>query len=216
MTTPEATGALFVVTPGEPAGIGPDLVVAAAQQPELAATMIVAADPDALRARAGLLGLPLNLQICDPGQRPPAAAEDSLRIWPVPLSQPVQAGVTDVRNAAHVLAALDLAVAACQRGRADAMVTGPVQKSVINEAGHTFSGHTEYLAEATGAPLVRKVAQGDVSLAAARKAKELMLVAGDTHVFPITTLDGAKIGDGRVGPVAAALLRALERDAEGG
>lgn len=69
--------------------------------------------------------------------------------------------------------------------------------------------------EATGAPLVRKVAQGDVSLAAARKAKELMLVAGDTHVFPITTLDGAKIGTGRVGPVAAALLRALERDAEG-
>ena len=70
--------------------------------------------------------------------------------------------------------------------------------------------------EATGAPHVRKVAQGDVSLAAARKAKELLLVAGDTHVFPITTLDGATIGDGRVGPVATALLRALERDAEGG
>ena len=72
------------------------------------------------------------------------------------------------------------------------------------------------LRDEAGAPLVRKVAQGDVSLAAARKAKELMLVAGDTaRVFPITTLDGAKIGDGRVGPVAAALLRALERDADG-
>ena len=60
-----------------------------------------------------------------------------------------------------------------------------------------------------------KAVDMESSLAAARKAKELMLVAGDTHVFPITTLDGAKIGDGRVGPVAAALLRALERDAEG-
>lgn len=153
MTTPEVAGALFVVTPGEPAGIGPDLVITAAQRPDLAATMVVAADPDALRERAELLGLPLRLQPCDPDQRPKAAAEGTLRIWPVPLSQPVRAGVTDVGNAGHVLAALDLAVAACQAGRADAMVTGPIQKSVINEAGHAFSGHTEYLAEATGAPL---------------------------------------------------------------
>ena len=66
MTRPEARDPLFVVTPGEPAGIGPDLVVTAAQHPELAATMIVAADPEALTARAGLLGLPLHVR----GPRP--------------------------------------------------------------------------------------------------------------------------------------------------
>jgi 4-hydroxythreonine-4-phosphate dehydrogenase len=171
VTRPEARDPLFVVTPGEPAGIGPDLVVTAAQHPELAATMIVAADPEALTARAGLLGLPLRLQLCAPGHRPPVEDAGALRVWPLRLSHPVRAGVTDTRNAEHVLAALDLAVAACREGHADAMVTGPVQKSVINEAGHAFSGHTEYLATATGAALpVMMLVAPDAQPAALRVA----------------------------------------------
>lgn len=153
MTTPEAGRTRVVVTPGEPAGIGPDLVLALAQDPQLAATMLVAADPEALSARADRLGLPARLQVCDPQQSPEPAEDGALRVWSVPLPHAVRPGTPDARNAEHVLAALDLAVAACAEGRADALVTGPLQKSVINEAGHAFSGHTEYLAAATGAAL---------------------------------------------------------------
>jgi 4-hydroxythreonine-4-phosphate dehydrogenase len=135
----------LVVTPGEPAGIGPDLLVTLAQQ-GFACSVIAVADPELLAGRAEALGLPLAVLPPDPLPSPPGA----LRVWPVRLERPCTAGRLDPANAAYVLATLRQAVTACQQGRVDALVTGPVHKGVINDAGVSFTGHTEFLAAATG------------------------------------------------------------------
>ena len=134
----------LAITPGEPAGIGPDLVVMLAQR-ERAADWVALADADLLQDRAQQLGLPLTL-----------SAETTRRagylcIEPVPLTEPVQPGALNPANAPVVIAALDRAVDGCLKGRFGALVTGPVQKSVINEAGIPFSGHTEFLRDRCGA-----------------------------------------------------------------
>ena len=137
---------MIVVTPGEPAGIGPDLAIQIAQQ-EATAAWAVVADADMLRQRAQQLDLPLQLH--DDLDWPCKQAGD-LRIIHTPLAQRVIAGQLNPRNAAGVLAALDVAIAGAVDGTFQAIVTGPMQKSVINEAGISFSGHTEYLAAAAG------------------------------------------------------------------
>jgi 4-hydroxythreonine-4-phosphate dehydrogenase len=142
----------LLLTAGEPAGIGPDLLIALARR-DWPASLVAVTDPELLQARAEQLGLPLRLlpaELDVPARRHRAG---TLRVHKVPLSAPVIAGKLDVRNAGHVLATLDAAAALCEGGAADAMVTAPVQKSVINDAGEHFTGHTEYLAEATGAAL---------------------------------------------------------------
>lgn len=154
-TTPEAEQPLLVVTPGEPAGIGPDLVIASALGAAPSARMVVATDPELLQARAEQLGVDIAIRSLNPGSAP--AEEDhhgAICVWPVAGYQPVTAGTPDPRNAGHVLAALNLAIDACQTGSAQAMVTGPIQKSAIIDGGYPdFSGHTEYLAQRTQAPL---------------------------------------------------------------
>lgn len=130
----------LALTCGEPAGIGPDICVAAAHA--LAARsgsfeVTCLADRDLLAARAARLGLP-------------AIEGETFRVEHVPLAAPVEAGRLDTRNAGWVLQLLDRALSGCQRGQFDAIVTAPVQKSVINDAGIPFTGHTEYLAEACG------------------------------------------------------------------
>jgi len=138
----------LLLTPGEPAGIGPDLAIAIAQGP-LAARLAVVADPDLLRDRARLLGLPLDLlDHSDAAHRP-----GSLQVLPTRLAATVRAGQLDPANSVYVLETLRVAADACLAGRADAMVTAPVHKGVINEAGVPFSGHTEFLAERCGSPL---------------------------------------------------------------
>lgn len=136
---------VVALTPGEPAGIGPDLLVTLAQQ-ALAFPLIAIADPALLRERAAALGLPLAILPPDPL---PASA-GALRVVPVPLAAQAHPGVLDARNAHYVLQTLHSAVAGCLQGRFDALVTGPVHKGVINDAGMPFSGHTELLAELTG------------------------------------------------------------------
>lgn len=117
--------------------------------------MIVASDPELLASRAELLGVDIPIRPYAPGKAP--APEDhvgAICVWPVPGYRRIRAGRPDPRNAGHVLATLDAAVDACRSGPAQAMVTGPIQKSAIIEGGYTrFSGHTEYLAERTGSPL---------------------------------------------------------------
>lgn len=143
----------IALTPGEPAGIGPDLCVQIAQQ-DIPAELVVVGDPELLSARAARLGLPLALEVFDAGSPPAAQRPGMLKVAPVRLRAPVQCGSTDVRNAPYVLETLDAAVAGCTGGDYAAMVTGPVHKGVLNDAGYAFTGHTEYLAELTRTPQV--------------------------------------------------------------
>ena len=138
----------IAITPGEPAGIGPDLLVQLAQQPH-PFELVVIADPQLLQQRAKLLGLPLTLRNYTAAQSPPHAA-GSLTILPVTVKEPVIPGQLNKANSLYVLQCLDEAVTGCQAGEFAAMVTGPVHKGIINEAGIAFTGHTEYLANKTG------------------------------------------------------------------
>lgn len=138
----------IALTPGEPAGIGPDLVVTLAQQAQ-AHEIVAIADPQLLAARAQALGLPLQLRHIVPGDAPRPSAAGELAVLPVYLPSVAQAGVLNVNNAGYILQTLDAAIEGCLSRHFAALVTGPVQKSVINDAGIAFSGHTEYLAEKT-------------------------------------------------------------------
>ncbi|TDG11607.1 4-hydroxythreonine-4-phosphate dehydrogenase PdxA [Seongchinamella unica] len=139
----------IALTPGEPAGIGPDITLAIAQQP-WDAELIAICDPDLLRQRADMLGLDIRIDVVDnPQGQPQLHRPGSLKVYPVALNAPCTAGELDPANASYVLCTLHAAVDACLAGRCQAMVTAPVQKSVINEAGIPFSGHTELLAEDT-------------------------------------------------------------------
>jgi len=140
---------VLALTPGEPAGIGPDLVVTLAQR-GFDASVIAIADPQLLLDRARALGLPLDILPPDPLPAPPR----TLRVLPVALGRPVVPGTLDKANAPYVLATLQAAVSACMKRRVAALVTGPVHKGIINDAGVPFSGHTEFLAAATGTPRV--------------------------------------------------------------
>jgi len=151
----------LALTPGEPAGIGPDLVVQLAQE-ALPAELVVISDPGLLEARARQLGLPLTPYFFDADAPPQPHEAGRLCVEPVPLTAPVRCGHGDPAQATHVLATLERAVAGCLAGEFDALVTGPVHKALINEAGIPFSGHTEWLAERTGAalPVMMLVAPG--------------------------------------------------------
>ena len=140
------------ISAGEPAGIGPDLCLHLAHQsPD--APLVVAADAALMRARARLLGLPYPfLDVADwTGNRPTPARP---LLWHHPLAVPATEGQLDPRNSRAVLNALDSLTDACQAGHLAALVTAPLQKSVIVEAGIPFTGHTEYLAARLGVPHV--------------------------------------------------------------
>lgn len=142
---------VVAVTPGEPAGIGPDLAVTVAKQ-SFPAAIVVIADADMLSERARRLGIDLEVvALTDsplPSHRP-----GRLLVHHVPLAESVECGRPDPRNAAALLQCLDEAVSGCLAGRWDAMVTGPLSKAVINEGGVPFTGHTEYIARLTGTDL---------------------------------------------------------------
>ncbi len=139
----------LVVTSGEPAGIGPELCLRAALR-DWPSELIFVADPQWLQATAQALGISVSITAWQPGQAAVAHVAGSMPVLSVPLRQAVVAGRPDVANAASVLAMLDCAVDGCLDGTFDAMVTAPLQKSVIAEAGHAFTGHTEYLARRCG------------------------------------------------------------------
>ncbi len=138
----------LLISVGEPAGIGPDLCVALAQH--TLPPVVLIGDLDCLRHRAIQLGIPATLRPWEPEQPWPSAAEPGLAVWPNPLPHPCRPGQLDPANAPMVLAGLDRAVSLLQAGLADALVTGPIHKGVINDAGVPFRGHTEYLADRCG------------------------------------------------------------------
>jgi 4-hydroxythreonine-4-phosphate dehydrogenase len=143
----------IAVTTGEPAGIGPDIALMAAQR-DWEAELVVIADPTLLLQRAQALGLPIHLQPWVPGEPARAQRAGTLAIHPVAQDVPTIAGTLNTANAAYVIDTLKQAAQGCMDGSWQAMVTGPVQKSVINDAGIPFIGHTELLAEETGAAQV--------------------------------------------------------------
>jgi 4-hydroxythreonine-4-phosphate dehydrogenase len=141
----------IALTSGEPAGIGPDLCVALARE-ALACDLVCLADRTLLAERAKQLGLPVSLVDYNANTRM-AHAADCLRVEHHPLASRATAGKLDRGNARYVLALLDRAIEGATSGEFDAIVTAPVHKGIINDAGVPFTGHTEYLAERTGAPL---------------------------------------------------------------
>jgi 4-hydroxythreonine-4-phosphate dehydrogenase len=177
---------LLALTSGEPAGIGPDLCVMlaakfAAQDPGF--DVLCLADRTLLDARAAQLGLTLH-------------ATGAFRIEHLPLATPCTAGCLDARNARYVLALLDRATTGCLAAEFAGVVTAPVQKSVINDAGIAFSGHTEYLAAACGG-------QHPVMLLAAARLKVALVT---THL-PLSAVSAAITG-----PLLDETLRIVDAD----
>jgi 4-hydroxythreonine-4-phosphate dehydrogenase len=158
------TGIELVLTTGEPAGVGPELCLQALRQglqqeregrldgrPTWSEVgFVLLGDAALLAQRASLIGLDL----------PALLASGQVRIEHLALRAPCQAGRLDAANGLYVLALLDAAIDAALAGQADAIVTAPLQKSTINDAGVPFSGHTEYLAERTGTPRVVMMLSG--------------------------------------------------------
>jgi len=149
----------IAITVGEPAGIGPELIAMVAQH-AFPAELVAIGDRGLLETRAATLGLSLASAV-DHGK---------LRIEHIPLAVPSQPGLLDVRNVPAVLASLEHAAQGARSGRYDAIVTAPVHKGVINDAGVPFSGHTEFLAERAG---LRRVV--------------MMLASGSLRVALVTT-----------------------------
>ena len=147
---------MIVFTPGEPAGVGLDLVVQLAQD-KRNSPILVLCDPVALQERAKLLDLRLRI---DANCESPSLDPQKISVLAVPVRRRVEPGVLDVENGRSVLDALDIAIEGCLSGKYKALVTGPVQKSVIQDAGFEFSGHTEYLASKSGAENVVMMLQG--------------------------------------------------------
>ena len=155
MTTPP-----LVLTTGEPAGVGPELTVQLLQQP-LPGPLVIAGDPDLLLERAALLNLPLALKdniLVAPG--------GEAELLPVALGLPSGPGSLDIANAPYVIEMLTAATDGCLSGAFSGMVTAPVQKSTLIEAGNDFVGHTEFLAQRAGVDTpVMMLATGELRVA---------------------------------------------------
>jgi len=157
----------IALTPGEPAGIGPDLCVMLAQRAH-AAELVAVCDPTLLQQRAELLGLPLALAPVDADSPPTPQPPGTLRIHAAgTLAAPVRPGRLDSANAGYVLATLAAACDGCLDGRYAAMVTAPVHKGIINDAGLPFTGHTEFLAARCDAEPVMMLAAPGLRVALA-------------------------------------------------
>jgi 4-hydroxythreonine-4-phosphate dehydrogenase len=156
----------IALTPGEPAGIGPDLCIQLAQQ-DLPCEIIVIASPQLLEERARQLGLPLKIKEFDSAMPATAQTAGCLTILPVELAEPVQCRQLNPANSRYVLKTITKATKGCMDAVFDAMVTGPVHKGIINDAGLAFSGHTEFIAGITGGHPVMMLATPGLRVALA-------------------------------------------------
>jgi len=156
----------IALTPGEPAGIGPDLCIQLAQQ-VLPCQLIAIASPDLLEKRAKQLGLSIRINEFGSSLPPSVQAAGCLTVLPVELAEPALCGQLDPVNSRYVLKSITKATKGCMDGLFDAMVTGPVHKGIINDAGFAFSGHTEYIAGITGGHPVMMLATPGLRVALA-------------------------------------------------
>ncbi|MEJ2742407.1 MAG: 4-hydroxythreonine-4-phosphate dehydrogenase PdxA [Gammaproteobacteria bacterium] len=149
---------ILAITAGEPAGIGLDVLVAVAQQAPTNATLVYVGDPHILSARARQLNQRLHLaplaSRSPDAPTQPDAERPSLYYSPVTCHTPARPGQLSVQHSAYVIQTLENAVSLCENGHAHAIVTGPVHKGIINEAGIAFTGHTEWLRQRTRAKSV--------------------------------------------------------------
>jgi 4-hydroxythreonine-4-phosphate dehydrogenase len=143
----------IIVTAGEPAGIGPDLVLSIAQY-DWAHQIVVCADKHLLAERAVELKMDIEILEFDASQPPAKQKAGILLVEHIALAEPVVAGELNPANGHYVLNTLERAATGCMQGEFDAVVTGPVHKGIINRAGVAFSGHTEFFAEKSDTPLV--------------------------------------------------------------
>ena len=158
-------GPLIAVTSGEPAGIGPELCLRLIERANVEAQLVVLADRELIAERAQALNFAGQLRDWTPGTVPSPGVLDVLHL---PLARASHPGRLDPANSPYVLAMLDRAIAGCRSREFAAMVTAPVHKGVINDAGVAFSGHTEYLAEKTGtAQVVMMLVGGGLRVALA-------------------------------------------------
>jgi 4-hydroxythreonine-4-phosphate dehydrogenase len=142
------TSASLVITPGEPAGVGPDLIIKLCQK-ATAYPYVVVTDPCLIEARAKELNLPVSIQEYSLDATPRLSRAGCLQVLPVKMAAECITGKLDPANASYVLDTLEQATSACLNGKFSALVTGPINKGCINEAGIPFSGHTEWLANRT-------------------------------------------------------------------
>lgn len=187
----------LVITAGEPAGIGPDLCVQLAVDPP-GVPFVVIADKHLLQQRAAQLGISVQLQdyVAVQGTEIPPLLHHSLSVIHVPLATPCHPGVLNAANSEYVLTTLRRAVRGCQVGEFSGMVTAPVHKGVINDAGIPFVGHTEFLAEQTGTELV-----------------VMMLVGGEMRVALATTHVPLKdVPTAITAPLLGKILRIIRHD----
>ncbi len=158
----------LVVTTGEPAGIGPEIALRAAFALRHEVRAVLLGDAAFLAMVAGTIDPAIELAAMTPmalrNGGLPAFGPERLAVIDMPLVAPVQPGILDARNGRYVLQLLDLALEGCRANWFDAMVTAPLQKSTINQAGVAFTGHTEYLAEKTGTKQVVMMLAGPRSV----------------------------------------------------
>lgn len=186
--------ARIALTAGEPAGIGPELIAMLAAR-ESPVERILVGNGRLLAERARALGSTLRLQPFDPAATPRPQAAGVIAVHDVPLASPVRPGQCDPTNAAHVLQTLAVATDGCLDGSFDALVTAPIHKGVINEAGTAFSGHTEFLGRRSGGTPV------------------MMLTAGTLRVALVTThLPLRAVADAIVPDRLEQVITVLERD----
>ncbi|MBI5658922.1 MAG: 4-hydroxythreonine-4-phosphate dehydrogenase PdxA [Nitrosomonadales bacterium] len=185
---------VLAVTSGEPAGIGPDLCLQLAQQaPEQ--PLVVLADRGLLRQRAALLGLDVMLHDYIP-QQTASPPHGHLRVLHVPLARPARPGKLNPANSPYVLELLGRAAQGCLSGEFAGMVTAPVHKGIINDAGIPFTGHTEFLAGRTHASQV-----------------VMMLAGGGMRVALATThLALREVPDAISAELLESVLRIIRRD----
>jgi len=161
----------LVITSGEPAGIGPDICLGLSTLsfPEHEnIELYVIADPELMQQRAKQVGIDIAFQLHhDTEKLSENFNNKQLNLIPLALNRPCQTGKLESENCAYVLKMLDLAHDLCLQKQVQAMITGPVQKSIINQAGFAFTGHTEYLADKTASNPVMMLATKSLRVALA-------------------------------------------------
>jgi 4-hydroxythreonine-4-phosphate dehydrogenase len=174
----------LALTAGEPAGVGPELLIRLAATP-LAATLVAITDRNLLQRAATRCGVAIELTD-DDGSAPSHRPVGTLRVRHVALETEEVPGQPDPRNAGHVLTTLAIAADGCMAGSYAAVVTAPLQKSSINEAGVVFSGHTEFFAERAHADVVMMLASPELRVALTTTHLPLRAVA-DAITAPLLT-----------------------------
>jgi len=183
---PGAGRPVIAITTGEPAGIGPEISLRAAWAMRREVNCVLLGDAAFLALTASLLDPDIKVAALSTmalrNGGLPQFGPDRLTVIDVPLVAHVRPGILDRANGRAVLATLDLAVEGIEAGWFEAMVTAPLQKSTINDAGVAFSGHTEYLAEKTATPLVVMMLAGELDQSAVAGGTALRVALATTHL----------------------------------